>query len=113
MTKDDPLAKKSAITAEDLVGRNVLNSQQAENRKYFDSWFGNYKEQIKLEYINIKSFYVDLQSRYFHDYLSGKPGLVGVNEFMYENDCLTHEIYFCSTESLKITYKKLKITVSK
>ena len=40
MTKDDPLAKKSAITAEDLVGRNVLNSQQAENRKY--------KEQINI-----------------------------------------------------------------
>lgn len=48
MTKDDPLAKKNAITAEDLVGRNVLNSQQAENRKYFDSWFGNYKEQINI-----------------------------------------------------------------
>lgn len=48
MTKDDPLAKKSAITAEDLVERNVLNSQQAENRKYFDSWFGNYKEQINI-----------------------------------------------------------------
>lgn len=48
MTKDDPLAKKSAITAEDLVGRNVLNSQQAENRNYFDSWFGNYKEQINI-----------------------------------------------------------------
>lgn len=48
MTKDDPLAKKSAITAEDLVGRNVLNSQQAENQKYFDSWFGNYKEQINI-----------------------------------------------------------------
>ena len=48
MTKDDPLAKKSAITAEDSVGRNVLNSQQAENRKYFDSWFGNYKEQINI-----------------------------------------------------------------
>lgn len=48
MIKDDPLAKKSAITAEDLVGRNVLNSQQAENRKYFDSWFGNYKEQINI-----------------------------------------------------------------
>lgn len=48
MTKDDPLAKKSAITAEDLVGRNVLNSQQAENRKYFDSWFGNCKEQINI-----------------------------------------------------------------
>lgn len=48
MTKDDPLAKKSAITAEDLVGRNVLNSQQAENRKYFDSRFGNYKEQINI-----------------------------------------------------------------
>lgn len=48
MTKDDPLAKKSAITAKDLVGRNVLNSQQAENRKYFDSWFGNYKEQINI-----------------------------------------------------------------
>lgn len=48
MTKDDPLAKENAITAEDLVGRNVLNSQQAENRKYFDSWFGNYKEQINI-----------------------------------------------------------------
>lgn len=48
MTKDDPLAKKSAITAEDLVARNVLNSQQAENRKYFDSWFDNYKEQINI-----------------------------------------------------------------
>ena len=48
MTKDDPLAKKIAITAEYLVGRNVLNSQQAENRKYFDSWFGNYKEQINI-----------------------------------------------------------------
>ena len=48
MTKDDPLAKKNAIIAEDLVGRNVLNSQQAENRKYFDSWFGNYKEQINI-----------------------------------------------------------------
>lgn len=48
MTKDDPLAKKNAITAEDLVGRNVLNSQLAENRKYFDSWFGNYKEQINI-----------------------------------------------------------------
>lgn len=48
MTKDDPLAKKNAITAEDLVGRNVLNSQQAENRKYFDSWFSNYKEQINI-----------------------------------------------------------------
>lgn len=48
MTKDDPLAKKNAITAEDLVGQNVLNSQQAENRKYFDSWFGNYKEQINI-----------------------------------------------------------------
>lgn len=48
MTKDDPLAKKNAITDEDLVGRNVLNSQQAENRKYFDSWFGNYKEQINI-----------------------------------------------------------------
>lgn len=53
MTKDDPLAKKSAITAEDLVGRNVLNSQQAENRKYFDSWFGNYKEQINIIGINL------------------------------------------------------------
>ena len=48
MTKDDKIKKKSAITAEDLVGRNVLNSQQAENRKYFDSWFGNYKEQINI-----------------------------------------------------------------
>ena len=48
MTKDEKKKKKSAITAEDLVGRNVLNSQQAENRKYFDSWFGNYKEQINI-----------------------------------------------------------------
>ena len=48
MTKDDPLAKKDHITATDLAGRNVLNSQQAETIHYFDSWFGNYKDQINI-----------------------------------------------------------------
>lgn len=48
MTKDDPLAKKDHITAADLAGRNVLNSQQAETMHYFDSWFGNYKDQINI-----------------------------------------------------------------
>ena len=48
MTKDDPLAKKDHITAADLAGRNVLNSQQAETMHYFDSWFGNYKDNVNL-----------------------------------------------------------------
>ncbi|RVU70192.1 MULTISPECIES: LysR family transcriptional regulator [Lactobacillus] len=48
MTKDDPLAKKKVITPQDLVGRSLLNSQQAENGHYFDNWFGNYQEQINI-----------------------------------------------------------------
>lgn len=48
MTKDDPLAKKDHITAADLAGRNVLNSQQTETMHYFDSCFGNYKDQINI-----------------------------------------------------------------
>ncbi|WP_297950628.1 LysR family transcriptional regulator [uncultured Lactobacillus sp.] len=56
MTKDDPLAKKEIITAADLVGRDILNSQQAENMRYFDSWFGNYKDQINIIGTNNLSF---------------------------------------------------------
>lgn len=48
MTKNDPLVKKEHITAADLAGRNILNSQQAEAMHYFDSWFGNYKDQINI-----------------------------------------------------------------
>lgn len=48
MTKDDPLAKKDTITPEDLIGRTILNSQQADTMLYFDNWFGNYKDQINF-----------------------------------------------------------------
>lgn len=56
MTKDDPLAEKKVITAADLAGRNILNSQQAETMRYFDSWFGNYKDQINIIGTNNLSF---------------------------------------------------------
>lgn len=48
MTKDDPLAQKETITAADLVGRNILNSHQADIMHYFDNWFGNYRDQINI-----------------------------------------------------------------
>lgn len=48
MTKDDPLAKKDVITPKDLVGRAVLNSQQADAMHYFDNWLGNYKDQVNF-----------------------------------------------------------------
>lgn len=48
MTKDDPLAKKDTITPEDLIGRTILNSQQADTMHYFDNWFGNYKDQLNF-----------------------------------------------------------------
>lgn len=48
MPDDDPLAKKDKITPEDLVGRTILNSQQADVMHYFDNWLGNYKDQINF-----------------------------------------------------------------
>lgn len=48
MRKDDPLAKKETIHPADLVGRPILNSQQAETMHYFDNWLGNYKDQINI-----------------------------------------------------------------
>ena len=48
MTMDDPLAEKKVITPADLVGRTVLNSQQADTMHYFDNWFGNYKDDVNF-----------------------------------------------------------------
>ena len=48
MPEDDPLTKKDKITPADLIGRNILNSQQAEDMHYFDNWFGNYKDQVNF-----------------------------------------------------------------
>ena len=48
MTMDDPLAEKKLITPADLVGRTVLNSQQADTMHYFDNWFGNYKDDVNF-----------------------------------------------------------------
>ncbi|MDB6234713.1 LysR family transcriptional regulator [Lactobacillus amylovorus] len=48
MPEDDPLTKKDKITPADLIGRNILNSQQAEHMHYFDNWFGNYKDQVNF-----------------------------------------------------------------
>lgn len=48
MPEDDPLTKKDKITPADLIGRNILNSQQAEYMHYFDNWFGNYKDQVNF-----------------------------------------------------------------
>lgn len=48
MPEDDLLTKKKKITPADLVGRNLLNSQQADRMHYFDNWFGNYKDQVNF-----------------------------------------------------------------
>lgn len=48
MPEDDPLIKKDMITPADLIGRNILNSQQADRMHYFDNWFGNYKDQVNF-----------------------------------------------------------------
>ena len=48
MPEDDPLTKKDKITPADLIGRNILNSQQAEHMHYFDNLFGNYKDQVNF-----------------------------------------------------------------
>ena len=48
MPENDPLTKKDKITPVDLIGRNILNSQQAAHMHYFDNWFGNYKDQVNF-----------------------------------------------------------------
>lgn len=48
MPADDALAQKSVIYAKDLLGRKLLKPQQAASQGYFDRWFGNFNEQIKI-----------------------------------------------------------------
>ncbi len=48
VASDDPLAKKEHITPNDIVNRQIINSQQAETYGIFDNWFGNYKEQVNI-----------------------------------------------------------------
>lgn len=48
MPADDPLAKKKEVQARDLVGRTLINSQQADRYQIFDHWFGNYRDKINI-----------------------------------------------------------------
>ncbi len=48
MPTDDPLAKKDVIKPEDLVGRSILNSQQAQNLQIFQNWLGNYNKKVNF-----------------------------------------------------------------
>ncbi|MCX8721478.1 MULTISPECIES: LysR family transcriptional regulator [unclassified Lactobacillus] len=48
MNTSDALVKQEMITPQDLVGRSVLNSQQAVNFHTFQNWLGNYKEKVNF-----------------------------------------------------------------
>lgn len=48
MNTSDALVKHEMITPQDLVGRSVLNSQQAVNFHTFQNWLGNYKEKVNF-----------------------------------------------------------------
>lgn len=48
MNAHDPLAKKEAIKPQDLVGRSVLNSQQAHHFHIFQNWLGNYSDAVNF-----------------------------------------------------------------
>ncbi len=71
----------------------------------------NLKKEIKLTYYDVKSFYTNLRKNYFDSYKYGKPGIIGVNEFIYCKNTLSHEIYFNTPESIKIYCNKLSISV--
>lgn len=45
---DDPLKDKKFIEPQDLTGRAILNSSQAQERNTFQSWFGNYAKDINF-----------------------------------------------------------------
>ena len=47
MRIDDPLAGKEAITPEDLIGRDLILSQQGQIR-IMDAWFGDYATKLNV-----------------------------------------------------------------
>lgn len=71
----------------------------------------NIKKEIKLIYYDVKSFYTNLRQYYFDSYKYGKPGIIGVNEFIHHKNTLSHEIYFNTPESIKIHFKKIDVSV--
>ncbi|RMC43147.1 MULTISPECIES: LysR family transcriptional regulator [unclassified Lactobacillus] len=48
MTTDDPLAQKTEISPQDLIGRSILNSQQSDNLQIFQNWLGNYQDCVNF-----------------------------------------------------------------
>lgn len=48
MSKDDELAKLDSIRPEDLVNRQILNSEQASEKGRFQRWFGNLYRQVNF-----------------------------------------------------------------
>ena len=48
MPANDPLAQKAVIKPEDLQGRSLLNSQQAQKMHLFQNWLGNYYDSVNF-----------------------------------------------------------------
>ena len=48
MPANDPLAQKAVIKPEDLPGRSLLNSQQAQKLHLFQNWLGNYYDSVNF-----------------------------------------------------------------
>lgn len=48
MPVNDPLATKKVIKPADLVGRSILNSQQAQELQLFQNWLGNYSNYVNF-----------------------------------------------------------------
>ena len=48
MPVNDPLATKKVIKPVDLVGRSMLNSQQAQGLQLFQNWLGNYSNYVNF-----------------------------------------------------------------
>lgn len=48
LAADDPLKDKDFVQPQDLIGRPLLNSAQAQKRNTFQSWFGNYFKDINF-----------------------------------------------------------------
>lgn len=71
----------------------------------------NINKVIFLKYIDVKLFSVDLNEYYFSLYMSGKPGLIGVNEFNLNSKVLSHKIYFYSPQYIQIDFKKLEFYI--
>lgn len=48
MLADDPLAAKETVSPEDLAGKPLISSEQADNTGVVANWFGEYAGQVNV-----------------------------------------------------------------